>query len=366
MFSGRNLRCTAEPTLGGYFKGTDGRMNAPRCRCAFRNALRLVRAPWHAPRPLNLFMAPINRRRLPPLHKRAGEAAERLGSTALNAGREFVDSDPLDHAAAIAYYTIFSLPAVMIITVMVAATAFDEASVRTALLTQASRLIGPATANSLNEMLVNAQVTGTRFLSKVLGIVALVVSAGSVFASMQRTLNSVWHVKAKPGRAIGKYLGTRLVSLALVASFGFLMLVSLVLDAALAAFGVRLTIWFSDSAAVLVAVVNVLVSFGIIAMTFAMIFKLLPDARIRWRDVWGGAVLTALLFSLGKFLIGLYIAYAGVGDTYGAAGAVVIILVWVYYSTVIMIYGAHFTHVQARDHGAGVIPLKHATVVGTG
>lgn len=119
--------------------------------------------------------------------------------------------------------------------------------------------------------------------------------------------------------------------------------------------------WLSGSAAFLIAAVNVLVSFGIITFIFAMIFKVLPDARIRWPDVWGGAVLTALLFSLGKFLIGLYIGYAGVGDTYGAAGAVVIILVWAYYSTVIMIYGAHFTHVHARDHGRGVTPLKHAT-----
>ncbi len=305
---------------------------------------------------------PIDRTALP-LRERAGAAAKRLRSTAFVASKEFVHSDPMGQAAAIAYYTIFSLPAVMIITVMVAATVYDEASVRTALLTQASRLIGPGTAASLKEMLENAQVTETRFMAKVLGIAALVISAGSVFASLQATLNRVWHVTAKPGRAIGRYLSTRLLSLALVASFGFLMLVSLVLDAALAAFGERLAVWLSDSAAILITAVNVLVSFGIITFIFAMIFKVLPDARIAWRDVWGGAVLTALLFSLGKFLIGLYIGYAGVGDTYGAAGAVVIILVWVYYSTVIMIYGAHFTHVHARDHGNGVVPLKHATSV---
>ncbi|MBK8500109.1 MAG: YihY/virulence factor BrkB family protein [Flavobacteriales bacterium] len=269
----------------------------------------------------------------------------------------------MSQAAAIAYYTIFSLPAVMIITVMVAATMYDEASVRAALLTQAGRMIGPGTAGSLKEMLENAQVAETRFLAKVLGIVALIISAGTVFASLQSTLNHVWGVTAKPGRAIGRYVSTRLLSLALVACFGFLMLVSLVLDAALAAFSARLVQWLSETAAILVAAVNVLVSFGIITFIFAMIFKVLPDVRLRWRDVWGGAVLTALLFSLGKFLIGLYISYAGVGDTYGAAGAIVIILVWVYYSTVIMIYGAHFTHVHARDYGSGVVPMKHATAI---
>ncbi len=286
---------------------------------------------------------------------------KRSSSTAVMAIKEFFKSDPMGQAAAIAYYTIFSLPAVMIITVMVAATVYDEATVRTALLTQAGRLIGPSTAASLQEMLENAQVTGTRFLAKVIGIAALVISAGSVFASLQSTLNRVWQVEAKPGRAILKYLSTRLISLALVASFGFLMLVSLVLDAALVAFGERLALLLSDATAILVTILNITVSFGIITLIFAMIFKVLPDARIRWGDVWSGAIITAALFTLGKYVIGLYIGYSGVGDTYGAAGAVVIILVWVYYSTVILIYGAHYTHVYTREHGSGVKPSAHAT-----
>lgn len=284
-------------------------------------------------------------------------------STAVKAMKEFVASQPMGHAAAIAYYTIFSLPAVLIITVMAAATLYEEASVRTALLTQAGRLIGPGTAASLQEMLENARITETRFVAKVVGIAALVISAGSVFASLQNTLNAVWEVESKPGRAILKYLSTRLVSLALVGSFGFLMLVSLAMDAALVALGEFVAGWLSESTQVLVAVFNVLISFSIITLIFAMIFKVLPDVRIRWSDVWSGAVITALLFTLGKFLIGLYIGYAGVGDTYGAAGAVVIILVWVYYSSVILIYGAHFTHVHARDHGSGVRPSAHATAL---
>lgn len=288
---------------------------------------------------------------------------KRSSSTARVAVKEFFASEPMGHAAAIAYYTIFSLPAVMIITVMVAATVFDQEAVRIALLTQAGRLIGPSTAASLQQMLQNAEVSETRFISKVIGLVALVISAGSVFASLQSTLNSVWGVKAKPGRAIWKYLSTRLISLALVASFGFLMLVSLVLDALLVAFGERLAAILSNTAAVVLAVLNVAVSFGIITLIFALIFKVLPDARIKWRDVWSGAVVTTALFTLGKYLIGLYIGFSGVGDTYGAAGAVVIILVWVYYSTVILIFGAHYTHVYTRDHGSGVLPSAHATDV---
>jgi membrane protein len=294
--------------------------------------------------------------------ERSRATANRFRSTAIVAGKEFIESDPMNQAAAIAYYTIISLPAVMIITVMAAATFYDEASVRAAILDQAGRLVGPETAGSLEDVLKNARMADTRLLAKVLGITALLISSGTVFASLQSTLNHVWKVKAKPGRAIFKYLGTRLLSLALVASFGFVMLVSLVLDAMLVAFGERLSIWMSGSTARFVATVEVALSFAVVASIFAMIFKVLPDARVRWRDVWGGAVLTALLFSMGKFLIGLYIKHAGVGDTYGAAGAMVIILAWVYYSTVILIYGAHFTHVQARDHGEGVVPSSHAAV----
>lgn len=281
----------------------------------------------------------------------------------VTAAKEFAKSDPLSQSATIAYYTIFSLPAVLIITVMVAATFYDEASVRVALLAQASKLIGANTAVSLGEMLENARVTETRFMVKAIGIVALIISAGSVFGSLQTTLNHIWQVEAKPGRAILKYLMTRLISLAMVACFGFLMLVSLSLDAALVAFGERLSIWLSEVTVILIAAVNVLISFGMITLIFAMIFRMLPDARIKWGDVWSGAVITALLFTLGKYLIGLYINFSGVGDTYGAAGAVVIILVWVYYSTLIMLYGAHYTHVHAREKGRIVIPYEHAEVI---
>jgi membrane protein len=285
---------------------------------------------------------------------------KRTGTTAVTAMKEFAGGQPMGQAAAIAYYTIFSMPAVLIITVMAAATLFDEADVRNALFSQAGRFIGPSTAGSLQDLLVNARITETRFMAKVVGIAALVISAGSVFASLQSTLNEVWQVEAKPGRAILRYLTTRLLSMALVGCFGFLMLVSLVLDAALVALTERLVYWLSGATTLLLAALNVVLSFGIITVIFALIFKVLPDGRIRWSDVWSGALITALLFSLGKWLIGLYIGYTGVGDTYGAAGAVVVVLVWVYYSAVILIYGAHFTHVHTRDHGSGVRPSPHA------
>lgn len=286
----------------------------------------------------------------------------RIWAISKQAAKEFVANDPMSQAATIAYYTIFSLPAVMIITVMVAAYFYDEAAVREALITQAGGLIGYGTADDLQGMLENARVTETRFFAKLIGFVALAVSASAVFASLQSALNRVWQVKAEPGRAIWRYLSTRLVSLALVASFGFLMLVSLVLDTALVAFGERLGRWLSGFTTLLIAALNIALSFSIITLIFAMIFRVLPDARIRWKDVWPGALITALLFSLGKYLISTYIGLANVGDAYGAAGAIIVILVWVYYSTVIMLFGAHYTHVAARDLGQGVVPSEHAAL----
>ena len=281
-------------------------------------------------------------------------------STLKKAAQAFVANDPMSKAATIAYYTVFSMPAVLILTIMAAATLYDESTVRAALLGQAAKLIGPSTTVQVGEMLEQARVTETRFWAKVIGFVTLGVSAGTVFASLQTALNDVWKVEAKPGRAIWKYLGTRLLSLALVGGFGFLMLVSLILDTALVAFAERLTLWLSGIAAVVVTVLNLLLSFGIITVVFAVLFKLLPDARIRWRDVWSGAVLTTGLFTLGKYLIGLYISYANVGDAYGAAGAIIIILVWVYYSTVIMLFGEHFTHQYSiAEHGRAA-PSAHA------
>lgn len=274
--------------------------------------------------------------------------------------KEFISGDPFGQAAGIAYYTLFSMPAVLILTVMVASSFYDEAEVRHALLRQSAALIGPATAEQVGQMLEEAGITATRSWARLVAIVTLVFSAGSVFASLQSSLNKVWEVTPKPGRAIFQYLFTRLISLALVACFGFLILVSLVLDTALVAFAERSAQWFSAAGTLVITILNIGISIGLITLIFALLFRTLPDAEIRWRDVWGGALLTAVLFSVGKYLISFYINYSNVGDAYGAAGAVVIILVWIYYSTVIMLFGAHYTHVRTRAMRGKVEPSPHA------
>jgi membrane protein len=165
-----------------------------------------------------------------------------------------------------------------------------------------------------------------------------------------------------PRKAIVKYVVSRLLSLALIAAFGFLLLVSLVLDTALVAFGERLKVWFSEMSVFLIAGMNIALSFTVIASVFALVFKLLPDARVKWRDVRSGALLTAVLFTLGKYLIGLYIGTSQVDDAYGAAGTVIVILLWVYFSAVILLFGAQFTYQVAQESGRHIRASEHAVV----
>ena len=272
----------------------------------------------------------------------------------------FVASDPFGQAGAIAYSTIFALPAVLIITLVLASLFYDPEEVRRALYDQAGSLIGMEAASELRTIVERARTEASTVFARIVGVATLVITATSVFMSVQSSLNRIWEVKPVPGRAIVTYLISRLLSLAIVASFGFLLLVSLVLDAGLVAFGERLRWWLSDASVVLLSGMNMVLSFLVIATVFALVFKLLPDAKVKWRDVRSGALLTAVLFTLGKYLIGLYIGTSHVDDAYGAAGTVIIILLWVYFSAVILLFGAHFTHQVAQESGRTIKASEHA------
>jgi membrane protein len=284
---------------------------------------------------------------------------QRYGAGAA-AGKGFVASDPFSQAGAIAYSTVFALPAVLIITLVLASLFYDPEEVRKALYGEAGRLIGAKASTDLREIVEHARTEASSVFARIVGIVTLVISATSVFMSVQTGLNRIWQVKPVPGRAIITYLISRLLSLALIGAFGFLLLVSLVLDAGLVAFGERLSQWFSEVSVVLIAALNVTLSFLVITSVFALVFKLLPDAKVKWREVRTGALLTAALFTLGKYLIGVYIGTSKVDDAYGAAGTVVIILIWVYYSAVILLFGANVTYQVAQDSGRTIHASAHA------
>ena len=276
-----------------------------------------------------------------------------------NTATEFKKVDPFTEASSLAYTTIFAIPGVLLVTLMVASAFYDSEAVQEALYSQAGGFIGEKTSGDLRGMVQHAGASKSGLFAKIMGIVALVISATTAFASLQSSLNKIWRVEPEPGRAVWRYLFTRLTSLALIAAFGFLLLVSMVLETVLVAVADR-TGGAEEERTWLFTALAVVLSFGVITLIFSLVFKFLPDVRIRWRSVWTGALFTAALFTLGKFLIGLYIAKTGAGDAYGAGGAVIIIMLWVYYSSIILLFGAQYTYVVARKHGERVDPAPHA------
>lgn len=275
----------------------------------------------------------------------------------------FVEDDSFTYAASIAYYTIFSLPAVLIISIWIGARLYEQNTVRDEMINQVALLVGPSSASELELIIVNASFDVSGSVAQAIGIVTLIFSATTVFMSLQNSLNRIWNIKAKPERGFVKYLIDRLLSLAMVISLGFILLVSLVIDAVLVVFQNSVSKLLPDFTLYLLSAINIAISLAFITVIFALMFKVLPDATVKWRDVWIGALITTALFVLGKYLIGFYLGSSQIGSAYGAAGSLVIILVWVYYSSAIFLFGAEFTYVYAEEIGEKIKPYRNAVKV---
>ena len=260
--------------------------------------------------------------------------------------------------AALAYYTVFSIAPLLVIVIAAAALIFGQDAAQAAIIGQASGLIGENGATAIESMLASAQKPREGMIAGALGIVILIVGATSVFAELETNLNRVWKVETDKGSGLWHFLRTRLLAFGMVLAIGFLLIVSLAVGAGLAAWG-RYWSGRFGGLEILLQAADFVVSVTVITVLFAMIYKFIPRAPIRWRDVWIGALVTSLLFSLGKFMIGIYIGKAGVESSYGAAGALAVILIWVYYSAQIFLLGAEFTKVYAESHGSR---KKEATV----
>jgi membrane protein len=266
-------------------------------------------------------------------------------------------------AAALAYYTMFSIAPVLIIVIAIAGLVLGREAVQGAIAQQIEGLVGNReSALAVQAMIQSASKPSTGIIATVIGLVTLLFGAAGVFGQLQDALNTIWEVQPKPDRGIMETIKERFLSFTMVLGVGFLLLVSLVVSAALTAIGTYFSNLLPGFEAVW-QVVNFLVSFGVITLLFAMIFKVLPDAKIAWSDVWIGAAVTALLFTIGKFLIGLYLGKSSVGTAYGAAGSLVVILIWVYYSAQILFLGAEFTQVYARKYGSRIEPADNAVPV---
>jgi membrane protein len=274
--------------------------------------------------------------------------------------RDFKDDDCMSAAAALSYYTVFSLPAVLVLLLLVLGAVMDPADVRGGVERQLESLMGPAAGESVRGVLQRAERPGGGLLPTLLGIGALLLGATGAVMQLQQALNRAWEVKATGGGIRG-FFGKRVFSLGLLLAIAFFLLVSLAVSAILSAAGDRIggLLPAGLSAAVLF-VINMVISLAVIGMLFAAMFKVLPDARIAWRDVWVGAAVTAMLFMLGKFLIGLYLGKSNPGEAYGAAGSLAVLLVWIYYSSIIVLFGAEFTQTWAERKGGGIAPEEGA------
>jgi membrane protein len=265
-------------------------------------------------------------------------------------------------AAALAYYTVFSMAPLIIIVLGIVGFIFGQDMVSGHLLVQIRGLVGEDGAAVFQSIIENASQPSSSIVATLIGVGTLIFGATGLFAQLQDALNTVWGVAPKPGSSLKHMLETRFLSLTMVFGIGFLLLVSLILSAILSAMDNFILGWAPGSA-FLAQGLNLTISFGIITLLFAMIYKVLPDVEIQWGDVWIGAAATSLLFSIGKFVLGFYLGNQSFGSTYGAAGSILIILLWVYYSAQILLFGAEFTQVYAKKFGSRLVPDEDAVAL---
>lgn len=278
------------------------------------------------------------------------------------AAEDWDSDDASSLAAALACYTLLSVAPLMVVAVSIGGMLFGKEAARGQIAGELGAIVGPDAAKAIQSIAANAKDPAPGILSTVVGVVVLLLGASGVFIELHSALNRIWEVQPKPGRGVLGFIRDRLFSFAMVLAVAFLLLVSLILSAVLAAVGH----FFEQSlpgGEVIWQVTNFLVSLGVTTVLFALIYKYVPDAVIRWRDVWLGAFVTAVLFSIGKLLLALYIGKSTFSSSFGAAGSLVALVVWVYYSSQIVFLGAEFTQAWARRFGGRIVPDHDAVAV---
>jgi membrane protein len=268
--------------------------------------------------------------------------------------------DPFRQSSVIAYYAIFSLPALLVLIINVAGFFFGQDAVTGEISRQFQGIMGAETAQQVTDIISKAQETKAGVISSIIAIITIIFGATGVFVELQKTLNQIWDVRQKPNSGFKNMIKSRLLSFGLILSIGFLLLVSLVISSVLSAMSHWLEAVFPEGIAYLFYVVEFIVSLAVISLLFALMFRFLPDARIKWREVMIGAVLTGLLFILGKYGLSFYFGKADPGSAYGAAGTIILIMLWASYSSMIVFFGAEFTKQYSLYHGVAIEPTANA------
>lgn len=273
------------------------------------------------------------------------------------------NAGPWRQGAILAYYSIFSLPALLLIIIVFAGYFFGEDAVSKELSAQISTLTGTETARAVEIMVANASETGSSRIAIIIGLGLLLFGATSLFYHLQLSLNRIWGVIPKPKQAFVKYIKDRLLSFGLVLLIGFLLLLSFVVTSLLAALGDWLKTHWPEVTTSLLYFSNYLISLLVTTTLFTLMFKILPDAVIRWRAVWFGGLITAILFAIGQYGLSMYFSMADPASIYGAAGAIILILIWAFYVALILLFGAEFTHQWANKFGHGIKPKGSAVLL---
>jgi membrane protein len=291
------------------------------------------------------------------------EFFKKLPKVLLTTFKGFSEDKGLKLSAALAYYTVFSIGPLLLLMMALVSIVYGHAATEGKIFNELNGLLGASAAKQVQEIIKNIQVSGETNFALFVSIATLVIGATSVFIEIQDSLNMIWKLKAKPKRGWLQFLKNRLLSGSLIISLGFLLVVSLVVNGAIEALLGLLGEYFSEITEIVMIGMNLIITFIVIVILFGIIFKFLPDAKIKWKHVRTGAIFTALLFMVGRYLIGLYIKSTGTESTYGAAGSIVVILVWIYYSAVILYMGAEFTQVYAEAYGGKIEPADYAVHV---
>jgi membrane protein len=271
--------------------------------------------------------------------------------------------DPFMQSAVIAYYAIFSMPGLLVIVISVGSLFFKRDVITGQLFTQISSIMGVETARQVQNMIISISQTNKSVLATIVGLITVLLGATGVFVELQKALNVIWEVKAKPRRAVFTLIRTRLFSFGLILSVGFLLLISLTITTIIAVMGNWVMNHWPNIVLIIFYVLNFIISFGVVMLLFALLFKILPDVKIQWKYLWWGSILTAFLFILGKTAIGFYLSKTNPGSAYGAAGSIVLILLWVSYSSMILFYGAEFTRAYADYFNGKVSPTEVAVKI---
>jgi membrane protein len=280
-----------------------------------------------------------------------------------NAGSDFSEDNGVKLSASLSYYTVFSIGPVLIIIIALAGIFYGREAVEGKIFWELKGLVGADAAAQVQDIIQNIQHSQFSTSGAVIGVILLIIGATGVFTEIQDSINYIWSIKAKPKRGWLQLIINRLVSFSLIISFGFILLVSLILHALFDLLQDRLTRLFDEVTIYVFVVINYIILYAVISVLFAIIFKVLPDAKINWKDSFVGAAFTSILFLGGKFLIGFYLAHSSVGATFGAATSLVILLSWVYYTSIILYFGAEFTKEYTLTHGSGIEPDRAAVFI---